>query len=204
MTYALIIGGCLAVAAILVASQGVRIYNRLVRLDHQCENGFSQIEIQLRRRYDLIPNLVEAVRGYLQHEQETLESVIAARNQAAQGLTAATQEGAGPVAMQQWMGAESALTGALGKLSFVMEDYPQLRANESVATLTEELRSTENRISFARQAYNDWCTTFNVCRESFPNILFAPSFGFNCERPMLEFENAEVIAEPPKVLLTTA
>ena len=204
MTYALIFGGCLAVAALILASQAVRIYNRLVTLDHQCENGFSQIEIQLKRRYDLIPNLVEAVRAYMQHERETLECVIAARNQAAQGLTAATQHGAGPAAMQQWMGAESALMGALGKLSFVMEDYPQLKANESVTVLTEELRSTENKISFARQAYNDWCTTFNVCRQTFPNILFAPSFGFNSERPLLEFDDAAVIEEPPKIVLTTA
>ena len=204
MIYVLIIGGAIALTTLLIASQAVRIYNRLISLDKNCENGFAQIEIQLKRRYDLIPNLVETVRGYLQHERETLESVISARNQAAQGLTAATQAGAAAGALQQWMGAESALMGALGKMSFVMEDYPELKANESVAALTEELRSTENKISFARQAYNDWCTTFNVYRQSFPNIVFAPSFGYASERVLLEFDDTDTIQEAPKVALATA
>ena len=204
MTYALVIGGCLALAGLFIAAQAVRIYNRFVKLDNQCDNSFSQVEIQLKRRYDLIPNLVEAVRGYIDHERETLESVIAARNQAAQGLNAVTQEGATAGAMTQWMGAESALMGALGKMSFVMEDYPELKANENVAALTEELRSTENRIAFARQAYNDWCTTFNIYRQTFPNIVFAPSFGYNDEKTLLEFESEPEIQEAPKVQLATA
>lgn len=203
MIYALVIVSCLVVAGLFIASQAVHIYNRLVRLDNHCDNGFSQIEIQLKRRYDLIPNLVETVRGYLTHERETLESVIAARNQAAQGLTAATQAGAAPAAMQQWLGAESQLLGALGKMSFVMEDYPELKANESVASLTEELRSTENKIAFARQAYNDWCTTFNVYRQSFPNIVLAPSFGFTHERTLLEFEDSADIQTAPQVALAS-
>ena len=204
MLYALVIVGCLAVAALCMASQAVRIYNRFVQLDNHCDNSFSQVEIQLKRRYDLIPNLVEAVRGYIDHERETLEKVIAARNQAAQGLSAATQEGASAGAMSQWMGAESTLVGALGKMSFVMEDYPELKANENVAALTEELRSTENRIAFARQAFNDWCTTFNVYRESFPNIMFAGSFGFNEEKALLDFDAEPEIQNAPKVQLVSA
>ncbi len=204
MVYGLVVGGCLALAFLVITAQTVGMYNRFIKLDNHCDNGFSQVEIQLKRRYDLIPNLVEAVRGYLDHERDTLESVIAARNQAAQGLNAATQEGATVGAMTQWMGAESALSGALGKMSFVMEDYPELKANENVAALTEELQSTENRIAFARQAYNDWCTTFNIYRQSFPNILLAGSFGFNEEKALLEFDAEPEIQHAPKVQLVTS
>ncbi|MFK7737300.1 MAG: LemA family protein [Pirellulaceae bacterium] len=196
----MIIGFVVATFALIVTTQVVTIYNKLVRLDNECENSFGQIEIQLKRRYDLIPNLVETVRSYMKHESETLERVIAARNQASQGLSS-LKNSASPEAMQQWIGAESNLMGALGKMNFVMEDYPELKADTSVAALVEELTSTENRISFARQAYNDWCTTFNVFRQSFPNVLFAANFGYSEERTLLEFEDSAEIQAAPKVEL---
>lgn len=203
MIPALCIFAAVAVTALLVVGQGVKIYNRLVALDKQCDNGFSQIEIQLKRRYDLIPNLVETVRGYMKHESETLENVIAARNQASQQLAGAKGSKGGE-AIKSLIGAEAALSGAMGKMSFVMENYPDLKANESVASLTEELRSTENKIAFARQAYNDWSTSFNLFRESFPNVLVAPTFGFDEERMLLEFEDSAEIQEAPKVELAGA
>jgi LemA protein len=196
----MIIGFVVATFALIVTAQVVTIYNKFVRLDHECENSFGQIEIQLKRRYDLIPNLVETVRAYMKHESGTLERVIAARNEASQGL-ASLKNGASPKALQQWMGAESNLMGALGKMNFVMEDYPELKADASVAALVEELSSTENRISFARQAYNDWCTTFNVFRQSFPNVLFAANFGYTDERTLLEFNDSAEIQAAPKVEL---
>jgi LemA protein len=177
-------------------------YNRLVVLRNRCDNGFAQIDVQLKRRYDLIPNLVECVKSYMTHERETLERVIAARNQASQELTKAAKNPSDTSAVTSWMGAEGILNGALGKLSFVMEDYPELKANESVAQLTEELTSTENRIAFARQAYNDWATTFNTVRQSFPTVVFAGSVGFGDDRPMLEIANVQEIQEAPVVVLS--
>ncbi len=207
MIATIIVLACLLLTSAFFIAIGASIYNRLVALDKQCDNGFAQIEVQLKRRYDLIPNLVETVRGYMQHENDTLERVIAARNQASQQLANAKsggKGGAGADAVKSWIGAESALTGAMGKMSFVMENYPDLKANESVAALTEELRSTENKISFARQAYNDWCTAFNLYRESFPNIVLAPSFGFNDERTLLEFDDSEAIQSAPEIALANA
>lgn len=177
-------------------------YNRLVVLRNRCDNGFAQIDVQLKRRYDLIPNLVECVKSYMTHERETLERVIAARNQASQELSKAAKNPSDTSAVTSWMGAEGVLNGALGKLSFVMEDYPELKANESVAQLTEELTSTENRIAFARQAYNDWATTFNTVRQSFPTVMFAGSVGFGDDRPMLEIANVQEIQEAPVVVLS--
>lgn len=203
MVPALIVLGIVLAAAVLIAVQVTGIYNKLVALDQQCENGFSQISVQLKRRYDLIPNLVETVRGYMEHESDTLESVIAARNQASQQLSAATDAKSGG-AVKQWMGAEKALTGALGRMSFVMENYPELKANESVASLMEELQSTENKIAFARQAYNDWGTTFNRFRLTFPNVLFADKFGYAENRELLEFEDQPEIQNAPDVALAAS
>jgi LemA protein len=177
------------------------VYNQLVKLRSNCENAFAQIELQLKRRYDLIPNLVECVKSYMAHEKTTLESVIAARNQAAAGLKQAAQQPDNPDALQTWMGAESALRGALGRLTAVIESYPNLKADASVAELTEELTSTENRIAFARQAYNDWVTGFNTSRLAFPNCLFAGVFGFNRNRKHLEFADAEKLVDAPRVML---
>ena len=175
-------------------------YNRLVNMSNQTKNGFNQISVQLQRRYDLIPNLVEAVRGYMSHESETLEAVIAARNEASAKLKQAGSPTDG-AAVASLAGAEGALTSALGRMSFVMEDYPELKAIESVAQLTEELTSTENRIAFARQAYNDWATAFNIMRQEFPTVTFANNIGFGDDFSLLEFEDAEAIKRAPKVAL---
>jgi LemA protein len=162
------------------------IYNRLVSLKSQCENSFAQIEVQLKRRYDLIPNLVECVRGYLTHERETLEQVIAARNDAAAGLRQAARQPENSDAMHNWLGAEGKLGRALSGLSVVIESYPELKANQSVADLIEQLTSTENRIAFARQAHNDWATGFNSYRQAFPQCSIAGLFGFTENRKLLE------------------
>jgi LemA protein len=181
-----------------------QMYNRLVLLKNRCDNGFSQIEVQLKRRYDLIPNLVESVRGYLTHERETLESVIAARNQAANGLARAAKDPGNAAAMQSFLGGEGALAGALGRLNFVMEDYPELKASQNVSQLTEELTHTENRVAFARQAYNDLVMVFNTYRQSFPVIVFAGTFGHAVDREMLVMPESAKIQEAPKVSFATA
>lgn len=194
----------LALLVLMVASIGMTVaktYNRLVAMSNQAKNGFNQISVQLQRRYDLIPNLVEAVRGFMTHESQTLEAVIAARNQAASQLNQVASQPGNASAVTALAGAESALTGALGRMSFVMEDYPELKANESVAQLTEELTSTENRIAFARQSYNDWATAFNVMREAFPTNTFASQIGFSENMSLLEFEDQAEIKYAPKVSL---
>ena len=155
-------GGLPPYLSLIVCGLVVSTYNRLVALKNLCENGFAQIEVQLRRRYDLIPNLVECVKGYMSHERQTLENVIAARNQAAAGLAQATQN---PSDLQQsarpWSVPTAALTGAMGRLSFVMEAYPELKANENVASLTEELTTTENKVAFCARptTTGSWATT---------------------------------------------
>jgi LemA protein len=154
------------------------IYNRLVILKNRYANAFSQIDVQLKRRYDLIPNLVEACRAYLAHESKTLEAVIAARNLAAGARQSAAGDPTQVQAMKLLADTDTALTGALGRLMMVMESYPDLKANQSVKDLTDELTSTENRVSFARQAYNDSVMRYNQAREVFPALLFVGLFGF--------------------------
>jgi LemA protein len=178
---------------------GVGVYNTLVRLRNRLENAFSQIEVQLKRRYDLIPNLVETVKGYMKHERETLEAVIAARNQAVGGLQAAAAKPGDPAAMQQLASAETALSGTLGRLFALSEAYPDLKANQNMAQLTEELTSTENKVAFARQAYNDSVTQYNTYRQSFPPVFFANMLGHSEDAELLEFADREKIAEAPKV-----
>ncbi len=156
----------------------VYIYNRLVSLRNRYKNAFSQIDVQLRRRYDLIPNLVEAAKAYLKHERETLEQVIEARNQALAAMKAARKNPGDADAMRALAGAEGALGGALLNLNAVMENYPDLKADKTIASLMEELTSTENRVAFARQAYNDEVMRYNTQRESFPDVVFAGVFGF--------------------------
>jgi LemA protein len=175
----------------------VGIYNNLVTLRNRFKNAFSQIDVQLKRRYDLIPNLVETAKAYMKHERETLEAVIQARNQAvsAEGRAAANPGDAG--AMKGLMGAEAALTGAVGRLFALMESYPDLKANQNMAQLTEELTSTENRVAFARQAYNDAVTEYNNAREKFPNVIIANSMGF-AAAPLFEVEIKEE-RQAPKV-----
>lgn len=153
-------------------------YNRLVALRNQFKNAFSQIDVQLKRRYDLIPNLVETAKGYLKHERETLEAVIAARNQAFQASRQASANPADSGAMNSLISAESGLSGALSRLMVVTESYPELKANQNMLSVMEELTSTENKIAFARQAYNDSVQTYNTTRESFPANTVSGMFGF--------------------------
>ena len=164
-----------AVAAVLF---GVAIYNRLVALRNLFKNAFAQIDVQLQRRHDLIPNLVESAKAYLKHESQTLQNVIAARNQAVAARGVAAANPADGAAIQGLLGAEGVLTGAMGRLFAVMEAYPNLKADQTIARLMEELSSTENRVAFARQAYNDAVMQYNTARETFPNVVFAGTFGF--------------------------
>ncbi|MBN1379950.1 MAG: LemA family protein [Gammaproteobacteria bacterium] len=177
----------------------IGIYNRLVQLKNRYLNAFSQIEVQLKRRYDLIPNLVETAKAYIKHERETLEAVIAARNQAVAGLKAAQSDPSNAGAMAALGGAEGALAGALGKLNVVVEAYPDLKANQNMMQLSEELTSTENKVSFARQGFNDAVTEFNTYRQSFPPVFFGPMFGFSKDAGLLEFEDRVAIQAAPKV-----
>ena len=178
----------------------VRIYNKLVQLRNRFKNAYSQIDVQLKRRYDLIPNLVETAKGYMKHESETLEAVIQARNQAMSAGQAAAQSPGDPTAMQGIVGAETALTGTLGKLFALAESYPDLKANENMLAIQEELSSTENRIAFARQSYNDSVMHYNTRRESFPDTMIANTFNFT-EAMLWEIE-AEEERENVKVSFT--
>jgi LemA protein len=178
---------------------GVGIYNKLVSLKNRYENAFAQIEVQLKRRYDLIPNLVETAKGYLKHERETLESVIAARNAAAAGLAAAAADPGNASAIKELAGQEGALTGALGRLNVVMEAYPDLKANQNMMQLSEELTATENKVAFARQAFNDQVMAYNTYRQSFPPVAFAGIFGHASDASLLEFEDSAEIQQAPDV-----
>jgi len=176
----------------------VGIYNKLVALKNRYKNAFAQIEVQLKRRYDLIPNLVETVKGYMAHERGTLDAVIQARNQALTGLQRAASNPGDPSAIQDLARAEGVLGGAMGRLLALAEAYPDLKASENMKQLTEELTSTENKVSFARQAFNDAVTHYNTYRQSFPTLIFAGMFGHTQDASLLEFDSA-VIAEAPKV-----
>ena len=175
------------------------IYNKLVALKNRYENGFSQIEIQLKRRYDLIPNLVEPAKGYLSHDKETLESVIQARNQAMNGLQSAADNPSDPNAIKELSSAEGILGNALGRLNVVMEAYPDLKANQNMMQLTEELTSTENKVAFARQGYNDQVTEYNTYRQSFPPVLFAGFFSHGIDAELLEIADSEAIQAAPSI-----
>lgn len=175
----------------------VGVYNSLILLRNRFKNAFAQIDVQLKRRYDLIPNLVETAKGYMKHERETLEAVIQARNQAAAAGKAAAANPADPAAMTGLVKSEGALTGALGRLFALSESYPDLKANQNMMQLTEELTSTENKISFARQAYNDAVTVYNTKRESFPSNIVANLFNF-VAATLFEIEDS-VQREAPKV-----
>lgn len=193
--------GIIGVIAVVLVVWGVGIYNQLVALKNRFQNSFSQIEVQLKRRYDLIPNLVETAKGYMAHEKGTLEAVIQARNQAVSGLSKAAANPGDPVAMQALASAETGLSGALGRLFALAEAYPDLKANQNMAQLSEEITSTENKVSFARQAYNDAVTAYNTYRQSFPPVLFASFLGHGQDAELLDFDDAQ-IAEAPKVSFT--
>jgi LemA protein len=183
------------VVIVLAVLYFVSIYNRLVTARNGFKNAFAQIDVQLTRRYDLIPNLVETAKGYMQHERQTLEAVIAARNAAYSGLKAAAADPTNAAALQQLSGAESQLGGAMGRLMVTVEAYPELKANANMMQLSEELTSTENRVAFARQAFNDAVLNYNNLREVFPNSLVAGSFA---PAQLLELPKAEM-REAPKV-----
>ncbi|MDZ7827561.1 MAG: LemA family protein [Gammaproteobacteria bacterium] len=178
----------------------VAIYNRLVTLRNRFQNAFAQIEVQLKRRHDLIPNLVEVAKGYLSHERETLEAVIEARNTAARALDDAAQSGgADSGAMARLQGGEAALGSALGRFNVVVEQYPELKADRTMSELSEEMTTTENRIAFARQAFNDAVMNYNTYRQSFPQVALAGTFGHGSDASLLEFDDAEQLREVPKV-----
>ncbi len=188
------IGLALIVALALFA---VVIYNRLVAARNRYKNAFAQIDVQLTRRHDLIPNLVETAKGYRAHERETLEAVVQARNAAVSGLKAAAADPGSPDAMQQLGGAENQLTQTLGRLFALSESYPDLKANQNMMQLSEELASTENRVAFARQAYNDAVMAYNNKREVVPNNFIAGMFNFGPAQ-LLEIEDKSM-REAPKV-----
>ena len=181
--------------AVLVGGWAIGIYNGLVTARNAFKNAFAQIDVQLQRRFDLIPNLVETAKGYLAHERQTLEAVITARNAAVAGLKAAAANPGDPAAVQQLAGAENALSGALGRLFALAEAYPDLKANQNMMQLSEELTTTENKVAFARQAYNDSVMGYNNRREMFPGSIIANSFGFQPAQ-LLEIEAPEKRAVP--------
>ncbi len=173
------------------------MYNKLVSLRNRFKNAFAQIDVQLKRRYDLIPNLVETAKGYMKHERETLEAVVNARNQASSANERAAASPGDPDSMKGLMGAESALTGALGRMFALMESYPDLKANQNMAQLMEELTTTENKVAFARQSYNDSVMVYNTRCSVFPSVIIANSMGFN-QAELFEIE-APAEREVPKV-----
>lgn len=177
----------------------IGIYNKLVALRNRYQNAFSQIEVQLKRRYDLIPNLVETAKGYIKHERETLEAVISARNQAMNGLQAAAANPGSAAAMTQLAGAENLLTSAMGRLNVVMEAYPDLKASQNMMQVSEELTSTENKVAFARQAFNDAVTEYNTYKQSFPPVILAGAFGHSEDASLLVFADSAEIQAAPKI-----
>ena len=193
LTTTIVLVGLLLLVVIFV----VGIYNGLVGLRNRFKNAYAQIDVQLKRRYDLIPNLVETAKGYMKHERETLEAVVNARNQAVSAASAASKDPTAAGAIAELAGADGALTGALGRLMVVMEAYPDLKANENMMQVQEELTSTENRVAFSRQAYNDAVMTYNNKREMFPSNIIAGMFGFKFAQSWeLEDEEAK---DAPKV-----
>ena len=196
------IGGWIVLGIIVaVAIWAISIYNGLVALRNRYKNAFSQIDVQLKRRYDLIPNLVEVAKGYLKHERETLEAVIKARNQAVTAAQGAAANPGNPAAMASLGQAEGALTGVLGRLFALAESYPDLKANQNMLAIQEELSSTENKVAFARQAFNDSVMEYNTRRESFPDNVFAGMFGFGPAELLHATESAEE-RKAPKVSFT--
>jgi LemA protein len=200
MRIALIVLVVLAVIVLLLVMAVIGMYNRLVTLRNRFKNAFSQIDVQLKRRYDLIPNLVEVAKGYIKHERETLEAVIKARNAAYSAGQQAAGNPGDRAAMSALGGAEGQLTGALGRLFAVAEAYPDLKANQNMLALQEELSATENKVAFARQAYNDSVMAYNTQREVFPSSIIAGMFNFQ-EAHLFEVEQAAE-REAPKVSFT--
>ena len=194
--------GILAVFAFiifLIAAFAGKLYNELIKLRNRYENAFAQIDVQLNRRHDLIPNLVETAKGFMAHEKDTLEAVIQARNQAVGAGQTASQNPGDPKSMKNLAQAEGQLNSAISRLLMVAEDYPELKSNENMLMIQEELTTTENKIAFARQGYNDSVTRYNTSRESFPAVLLAGFLGFD-EADLLEI--SELVREAPDVKFT--
>jgi LemA protein len=177
----------------------VAIYNQLVALKNRYKNAFAQIEVQLKRRYDLIPNLVETAKGYMEHERGTLEAVTEARDAAASMLADAAKDPGNAAAIKNLATQEGVLQSALGKFSIAVEAYPDLKASQNMMQLTEELTSTENKIAFSRQAFNDQIMSYNTYRQSFPQVVLAASFGHPTDAELLEFADSEAIQDAPSV-----
>ncbi len=177
----------------------IGIFNKLVTLKNRYQNAFAQIEVQLKRRYDLIPNLVETAKGYIKHERETLEAVVEARNAAAKMLSSAAAQPGDVDAMKNLTGAEGKLSNAMMNFNMVMEAYPDLKANQNMMQLSEELTSTENKVSFARQAFNDQVMDYNTYKQTFPPVYFAARFGHAKDAALLEFEDSVAMQAAPKV-----
>jgi LemA protein len=190
-------GWTILILVAVVVLFGIVIYNRLVAGRNRYKNAFAQIDVQLTRRHDLIPNLVETAKGYIKHERETLEAVVNARNAAVSGLKTAAEDPTNPESMRRLAAAEQGLNGALGRLFALAEAYPDLKANQNMMQLSEELTTTENKVAFARQAYNDSVMDYNTLRESFPNNFVAGWFAFRAAE-LLEIEDASK-REVPKV-----
>lgn len=187
------------IIVVALAIYAAMIYNNLVRHKNRGENAFAQIDVQLKRRYDLIPNLVETARGYLKHERETLEAVTSARNSAQDALQKLAGNLTDKNAARIFAGAEAALSGALSGLQIAVEAYPDLKASANMTQLSEELTATENKVAFARQAFNDAATHYNTYRQSFPPLIFASLFGHGADISLLEFEDKAEIQKAPKV-----
>jgi LemA protein len=187
------------VLALIVIFYLIKIFNNLILLRNRFKNSFSQIEVQLKRRHDLIPNLVKVAKGYLKHEEGTLTAVTSARNTAANALSQASLAPGDMGAMQNLSNAESALKNSVGKLNLVMEAYPDLKASQNMMQLSEELSSTENRISFARQSYNDQVMGYNTYKQSFPNNILAGLFGHAQDSSLLEFADSKEIQQVSEV-----
>ena len=192
----------LIVLLVAIVAWLIMIFNRMVLLKNRYQNAFSQIDVQLKRRHDLIPNLVETAKGYLKHESETMEAVIEARNIAAKELASLKNGLNNPEMIQAFSQAEQNLQSTLGRFNMVVENYPDLKASPNMMQLSEEITSTENKISFARQHYNDSVTEYNTYRQFFPNNLLANSFGHHKDAALLEFDDKPKIVVAPEVKFT--